>query len=246
MAKFAVILPAAGKSSRFKDKHYKKVFANLAGRAVWLHVADRFLNRNDTLQTILVIAPDDREDFILKFGANIAILGIQLVDGGAERADSVEAALAHVQPEADYVCIHDAARPCIVDIWIDKVYAAAEKSGSAISAVPISSTLKRAGANLEAEETVDRSGLWAAQTPQVFRRELLLEAYAKRDGFNATDDAQLVERIAHPVTLVPGSSLNLKITTNEDLRLAEATLKVLPKPKLPGSGHPFKDDEMWR
>ncbi len=246
MAKFAVILPAAGKSSRFKDKHYKKVFANLAGRAVWLHVADRFLNRNDTLQTILVIAPDDREDFILKFGANIAILGIQLVDGGAERADSVEAALAHVQPEADYVCIHDAARPCIVDIWIDKVYEAAEKSGAAISAVPVSSTLKRAGANLEAEETVDRSGLWAAQTPQVFRRELLLEAYAKRDGFNATDDAQLVERIAHPVTLVPGSSLNLKITTNEDLRLAEATLKVLPKPKLPGSGHPFKDDDMWR
>jgi 2-C-methyl-D-erythritol 4-phosphate cytidylyltransferase len=245
MAKFAVILPAAGKSSRFKDKHYKKVFANLAGRAVWLHVAERFMNRNDTLQTILVISPDDREDFISKFGANIAILGIQVVDGGAERADSVEAALAHVQPEADFVCIHDAARPCLVDAWIDKVYAAAEKSGAAIAAVPVSSTVKRAGANHEIEETVDRSGLWAAQTPQVFRRELLLEAYAKRDGFNATDDAQLVERIAHPVTLVPGSSLNLKITTNEDLRLAEATLKILPKPKLPG-GHPFKDDEMWR
>ena len=245
MAKFAVILPAAGKSSRFKDKHYKKVFANLAGRAVWLHVADRFLNRNDTLQTILVISPDDREDFMSKFGANIAILGIQVVDGGAERADSVEAALAHVQPAADFVCVHDAARPCIVEPWIDEVYAAAEKSGAAIAAIPVSNTLKRAGANHETEETVDRSGLWAAQTPQVFRRELLLEAYAKRDGFNATDDAQLVERIAHAVTLVPGSPLNFKITTQEDLRLAEATLKVLPKPKLPG-GHPFKDDEMWR
>ena len=246
MAKYAVILPAAGKSSRFKDKHYKKVFASLAGKAVWLHVADRFMNRDDTLQTILVISPEDREDFMSKFGANIAILGIQVVDGGAERADSVEAALAHVRPEADFVCVHDAARPCFVDPWVDKVYAAAEKSGAAIAAVPVASTVKRAGANQEVAETVDRTGLWAAQTPQVFRRELLLEAYSKRDGFNATDDAQLVERIAHPVTIVPGSSLNIKITTNEDLRLAEATLKVLPKPKLPGAGHPFKDDEMWR
>ncbi len=82
-------------------------------------------------------------------------------------------------------------------------------------------------------------------TPQVFRRELLLEAHAKRDGAGATDDAQLVERIGHTVTVVHGSTMNLKITTKEDLRLAEATLKVLPKPKLPG-GHPFKDDDMWR
>ncbi|MCG8584478.1 MAG: 2-C-methyl-D-erythritol 4-phosphate cytidylyltransferase [Pirellulales bacterium] len=245
MAKYSVILPAAGKSTRFKDKHYKKVFATLAGRAVWLHVADRFMNRDDTLQTILVISPEDREDFMSKFGANIAILGIQVVDGGQERSDSVEAALAHVQPEADFVTIHDAARPCFVDPWIDKVYAAAEESGAAIDAVPVASTLKRVGANHQISETVSREGLWAAQTPQVFRRELILEAYAKRDGFNATDDAQLVERIGHLVSVVPGSPMNIKITTKDDLRLAEATLKVLPKPKLPG-GHPFKDDDMWR
>ena len=245
MAKYSVILPAAGKSSRFKDKHYKKVFANLAGRAVWLHVADRFMNRSDTLQTILVISAEDRDEYMTKFGANIAILGIQVIDGGAERSDSVEAALAHVQAAADFVCIHDAARPCIVDPWIDNVYAAAEKSGAAIAAVPVASTLKRVVANHETAETVDRTGLWAAQTPQVFRRELLLEAYAKRDGFNATDDAQLVERIGHGVTVVNGSPMNFKITTKDDLRLAEATLKVLPKPKLPG-GNPFQDDEMWR
>lgn len=245
MAKYSVILPAAGKSSRFKDQHYKKVFANLAGRAVWLHVADRFMNRSDTLQTILVISPEDREDFMSKFGANIAILGIEVVDGGAERSDSVEAALAHVKPEADFVCIHDAARPCFVDPWIDKVYAAAEKAGAAIDAVPVASTLKRVSANHAIDETVDRARLWAAQTPQVFRRELILEAYANRDGFQATDDAQLVERIGRAVTVVQGSAMNIKITTKDDLRLAEATLKVLPKPKLPG-GHPFKDDDMWR
>ena len=89
MAKFAVILPAAGRSSRFQDKHYKKPFAPLADRAVWLHSAERFLNRSDVVQVILVIAPEDREDFNFKFAANVAILGIEVVDGGAERADSV-------------------------------------------------------------------------------------------------------------------------------------------------------------
>jgi 2-C-methyl-D-erythritol 4-phosphate cytidylyltransferase len=130
-------------------------------------------------------------------------------------------------------------------VWIDKVYAVAEKSGAAIAAVPVANTLKRVAAHRAIEETVDRQNLWEAQTPQVFRRELIMEAYVKRDGFNATDDAQLVERIGHAVEVVPFSSMNLKITTLEDLRLAEATLKVLPKPKLP-SGHPFKDDDMWR
>ena len=92
MAKFAVILPAAGRSSRFSDKSYKKPFAPLANKAVWLHSAERFLGRNDVIQTILVISPEDRADFMFKFSANIAILGIEVVDGGAERADSVEAA----------------------------------------------------------------------------------------------------------------------------------------------------------
>ena len=96
------------------------------------------------------------------------------------------------------------------------------------------------------EETLSRQDIWEAQTPQVFRRELLLEAYAKREGLDATDDAQLVERLGHPVSIVLGSSLNLKITTQEDLRLAEQALKVLPKPKLDGPAHPFAGDDMWR
>jgi len=245
MAQFAVILPAAGRSSRFHDKAYKKPFAPLAHRAVWLHSAERFLNRDDVKQTILVIASEDRADFNFKFASNVTILGIEVVEGGAERADSVEAALARVKPSCDFVCIHDAARPCLVDPWIDKVFEAAVKSGAAIFALPVAGTLKRVGPQRLIEETVSREGLWEAQTPQVFRRELLLEAYARRGGFNATDDAQLVERIGHPVTVVPGSVLNLKITTKEDLNLAEQALKALPKPKL-GPLHPFADDNMWR
>jgi len=246
VAKFAVILPAAGRSSRFKDKNYKKPFVPMANKAVWLYSAERFLGRDDVVQTILVISPEDREDFNFKFSANIAILGIEVVDGGAERADSVQAALARVKPQADFVCIHDAARPCICDEWIDRIFSAAEETGAAIFAIPISGTVKRVGANHEIEETVTRQGLWEAQTPQVFRRDLILEAYAKRQGLQATDDAQLVERIGHKVRVVPGSPVNLKITSREDLRLAEHALKALPKPKLSGPLHPFANDDMWR
>ena len=244
MAKFAVILPAAGRSSRFRDQSYKKPFAPLANKAVWLHSAERFLGRSDVAQTILVIAPEDRESFNFKFAANIAFLEIEVIDGGKERADSVEAALARVKPEADFICVHDAARPCLCAAWIDDIFAAAEKTGAAIFAVPLSGTIKRIGANRKIEETIARDNLWEAQTPQVFRRQLLLDAYAQRDGFPATDEAQMVERFGHPVTVVPGSPINMKITTKEDQRLAEYALKALPKPKLPGPLNPL--DDKWR
>lgn len=246
MSKFAVILPAAGQSSRFHDKMYKKPFAILAGRAVWLHSAERFLNRDDVVQLIVVIAAEDREQFLFKYSSNVTILGIDVVQGGAERADSVANALARVKPEADFVCVHDAARPCLADEWIDRIFEAAQKSGAAIFATPIAGTIKRVGQDRSIQETVARQGLWEAQTPQVFRRQLLLDAYAKREGSAATDDAQLVERLGHVVTIVPGSPINLKITTKEDLRLAEQALKALPKPKLDRPIHPFADDDMWR
>lgn len=246
VATFAVILPAAGKSSRYQDKYYKKPFAPLANRAVWLHSAEKFLNRDDVKQVILVISPDDRDAFQSKFGANVAILGIEVVDGGAERADSVAAGLARVKPDLDFVAVHDAARPCLVDEWIDKVFTAATKSGAAIFAIPVAGTLKRVAADRTIGETVSRQDLWEAQTPQVFRRQLLMDAYAKRGNQPATDDAQLVERLGQRVTVVPGSPLNVKITSREDLRLAEQALKALPKPKMTGPGHPFADDDMWR
>ena len=92
---------------------------------------------------------------------------------------------------------------------------------------------------------MDRQGLWEAQTPQVFSREILLKAYAAREGKQATDDAMLVESLGEPIVIVKGSPLNLKITTRDDLRLAEQVLKVLPKPK--GKvGNPFADDDLWR
>ena len=159
MSKYSVIMPAAGKSRRFKDKHYKKPFANLGNRAVWLHSADRFLTRDDVIQLLLVVSAEDREAFQMKFGANVAIMGIDVIEGGHERADSVEKALAQVKPEADFVAIHDAARPCIVDEWITTVFEAAAKSGAAIPATPVHDTLKRVDQQHVVEETVPREGM---------------------------------------------------------------------------------------
>ena len=113
MSKFAVILPAAGKSTRFGDRISEKPFAPLDGTPVWLHATRRFMNRKDVVQTILVIAEEDREAFQLKFAANIAFLGLEVVLGGEERSDSVRFALARVNEQAEYIAIHDAARPCI-------------------------------------------------------------------------------------------------------------------------------------
>lgn len=246
MPRYAVILPAAGQSSRFKDQHFKKPFASLDGRPVWLHAAEKFANRSDVCQTLLVVSPADRDEFDSKFAGNAALLGVEVVNGGSERYDSVANALARVQAAADFVAIHDAARPCLVDAWIDAVFAAAARSGAAILAIPIHGTIKRVGADQTIAETVPRDGLWEAQTPQVFRRQTLIDAYAHRGNQPATDDAQLVERLGQKVTIVPGSPLNVKITTKEDLRLASMNLKALPRPKLSGAPHPFADDDMWR
>ncbi len=231
MPKFAVILPAAGASQRFGDKNYKKPFVLLGDRAVWLHSAENFSKRGDVCQVIVVIAVEDRELFDRKFGANLPFLGIDVATGGAERTDSVAAALAMLQPEVEFVAIHDAARPCVDKESIDAVFAAAIQSGAAILATPIADTLKRAlpGDPSTVAETASRQGLWAAQTPQVFSRDLILRAYTERSDEPATDDAQLVERLGTPVTLVEDSTLNIKITTQRDLKLAAQILRTPKK-----------------
>jgi 2-C-methyl-D-erythritol 4-phosphate cytidylyltransferase len=245
MSAFAVILAAAGRSSRFGSTapRDRKVFRELKGRAVWLRSAEAFVNREDVKQMLVVVSLEDEDWFREKFQPNLAFMEIDVVAGGAERADSVQNALACVRDDIDFVAVHDAARPLIVTKWIDAIFAEAERSGAAIPAIPISSTLKRvSGGNVE--ETVPRSNLHAAQTPQVFRRDLLLQAYAQRGELTATDDAQLVEQLGHPVAVVTGSPLNIKITTQDDLQMATALLDVLPKDKDLKALHPFANDRL--
>jgi 2-C-methyl-D-erythritol 4-phosphate cytidylyltransferase len=246
MARFAVILPAAGQSSRFHDRE-KKPFVNLDGRALWLRSAELFVTRNDVVQCIILIAPGDQEMFRRRYGANLAFLNIQIATGGKERFDSVANALAQLNEEAEYVAIHDVVRPCLAPTLIDAVFAKAVKTGAAMLGVPVTDTLKRATPEGAVTETVSREGYWLAQTPQVFRRDWLLEAYARRGKLTQpiTDDAQLLEAYGKVVHMVNGSPSNLKVTTRDDLSLAEAILKSRPKPKDSGPIHPFGDEAQW-
>lgn len=246
MATFAVILPAAGQSSRFRDKE-KKPFVNLDGRAIWLRCAELFVSRSDVSQTIIVVAGDDQEMFRRRFGANLAFMNVQIATGGSERFDSVANALTMVKPEVDFVAIHDAVRPCLTEVLVNAVFAKAVETGAAILATPITDTVKKAGDKQQIETTLSRRGLWLAQTPQAFRRDWLEAAYADRAklGSDVTDDAQLIEAAGHKVHLVEGAATNLKVTGRADLHLAEAILKSMPKPKPSGPSHPFAEEEMW-
>lgn len=225
MGKFAVILAAAGRSSRFGDAFRKKPFVDLAGKAVWLRAVEPFAAHPDVVQIVIVVSPDDMDWFKEKFRPNLAFMDIQVIAGGNERADSVQNALDVIRSEIDLVAVHDAARPLITKDCVGQVFKEAIKSGAAIPAAPITGTIKRVKEN-SIKETVSREGLWEAQTPQVFQKELLLKAYAERDGFIATDEAQLVERLGHSVSVVECSSVNIKITTQQDLKLAGALLNA--------------------
>jgi 2-C-methyl-D-erythritol 4-phosphate cytidylyltransferase len=223
----AVIIPAAGRSTRFGGLE-KKPFVALDGRPIWLRSAELFWKREDVSKVYLVVAPQDRDDFRTRFGHLLAFANAEVVDGGAERFDSVSNALSRVPTEVGYVAVHDAVRPLTPHTLIDAVFSAAQRQGAAMPAIPVADTLKQVEpATNTIVATIPRAGLWQAQTPQVFRRDWLTEAYARRTTLSATvtDDAQLVEAAGHPVVVVPGSPLNFKITSQDDFELARAVLE---------------------
>jgi len=242
MAKVAVIVTAAGAGQRFGGQ-VKKPFAQIDSRPIFIRCVELFLSRPDVCQTILTVAPDDFDVVKEKYAANIMFMGLQLVQGGAERFESVRAALAQVDPAAELVCVHDAVRPYVQEAWIDAVFAEAAKSGAAILAAPLTGTIKRVSEALLIEQTVPRRGLYEAQTPQVFRRELLVRAYAELpNDFRPTDDASVVERTGHQVKVVIADRRNVKITTPADMDLAAVLLKQLPrKAKGPAPRGPFEE-----
>lgn len=248
MDKTCVILPAAGRSTRFGDPRQKKIYAELDGRAVWLRAVEPFVNRENVSQVILVISPEDRELFDRRYQASVVFMNIEVIEGGAERSDSIARALERVNPACDYIAIHDAARPCVTTELVDAVFEAARKHGAALLAVPASDTIKTVGEDRLTTGTIPRRGVYLAQTPQVFRRDWLMEAYAQRAklGADVTDDTQLVEALGHRCAVVEGSPLNLKITTKADLILAGASLAAESKNRQPKSSHPFADEtDKW-
>jgi 2-C-methyl-D-erythritol 4-phosphate cytidylyltransferase len=221
------IVPAAGGGTRIAGV-LPKQYLPLAGIPLLARTlqALRASPRVDSL--ILVVLPGHemrcRAEILEPFGLSADAI----VPGGEDRQASVYAGLQRAKVDTDLILVHDGARPFITPAVIQAVVAAAAEAGAAVAAIPVTDTIKVAGPDGWLVETPDRGRLWAAQTPQVFRTALLREAHARalRDGFRSTDDSALVERLGHPVRLVPGSHENLKITTTADLALADQILRA--------------------
>ena len=149
-----------------------------------------------------------------------------IVAGGEERQDSVRNALSAVDEGVEIVVVHDAVRPFVTVQMVEDVIKAARAGGAAIIALPMRDTVKQVGEDHIVERTIDRKALWLAQTPQAFRRDWLQEAHrqAGLEGVMATDDAYLIERAGHPVSVVEGSGENIKVTRPEDMIIGEAIL----------------------
>lgn len=214
------ILLCAGKGERL-DARVDKALVPLAGRPLFTWSLEA-LERSLAIERIVVVGPVKRMQELLAASGFTPRKIAAWSDGGRERQDSVARGL-HVMPDdATMVAIHDCARALVTPDLIARVVGDAVQHGGAIAALALADTLKR-GALGVIETTVPRQGLWCAQTPQVFRREWIVAAHAAASR-QATDDAALVEAIGHRVHLTPGEPLNFKITTPQDLELAEAWL----------------------
>ncbi len=214
------VVPAGGSGQRMAASRPKQF---LALDGVPLLVATlRALLRHRAVAGVVVAAPAARLDWTRRLLRRHRVPRVlAVVAGGAERQESVWRGLQAIPSDAGLVVVHDGVRPFVDARLVEAVLAAARRVGAAVCALEARETVKRVRGGL-VEATVDRQGLWLVQTPQAFRRELLLEAHdkARRDGFVGTDDAVLVERLGAPVAVVPGLGHNVKITTPADLRLA--------------------------
>ena len=222
MSGVAVIIPAGGAGRRLGEP---KAQLLLRGRPLLQLATQPFLERSDVLEVVIAVPAS----MISSHPDWLSDPRVRFVVGGAERSDSVRAALVALQSVADIVLIHDAARPLVSSDLIARVIAATSQKNGAIAALPASDTIHEA-ADHRIRSTLDRSKLWQAQTPQAFPRDVLTAAHRRAldDEVIATDDAGLVVRYGGVVNVVMGERSNLKITVPEDIPLAEAILAARP------------------
>jgi len=217
------IIVAAGSSERMG---FDKLFALVSGKPVVAHTIAAFERTSCVEEIILVGRADGLGELRKIIGQPTKVK--QIVAGGAERSDSVRAGLDHLNLKSDFVAVHDAARPMITPEKITRVFDVCRTTGGAAAlAEPINDTLKRADLDLAVKESVDRNGVYAMQTPQVFARKLLEEAYrlVAKKNVSVTDEVSAVELLGCKVVLVPNHDFNFKITYPRDLPLAEFVLK---------------------
>lgn len=225
--KISVIIAAAGKGKRM-GKGYNKQYILLGDKPIVAHTIEVFENMDLIDEIILVVGKGEtgsaEKDIIYKYNFKKVV---KIVEGGAERGDSVYNGLKSVNTNCDMVLVHDGVRPFIAENIIEKSIETAKDAGACAVAVRVKDTIKVVKKNMEVDYTPDRDALWAVQTPQTFRYRLLLEAYEKLRGgsLRVTDDAMLIERLGHAVKIIEGDYENIKITTPEDLILGEGILK---------------------
>ncbi len=221
------IIAAAGSGVRVGSEK-NNLFLPLGGRPTIAWTLEA-VGRSQGVDELIVVT---REETVSALQTLIATLALPcrvsaIVPGGKERQDSVYEGLQQVHRSAEWVLIHDGARPLVTPETISATIRAAKETGAAVAARPLSDTVKSIKGDGTVDRTLDRGKLWTVQTPQVFRKEILLQAHARaqREGILATDDAALVEQAGHPVRLAETNETNLKITTPEDFPVAEAIMK---------------------
>lgn len=218
----SAIIVAAGSSERMG---FDKLFALVSGQPVIAHTIAAF-ERTDCVGEIILVGRAESLGELRKLIGQATKVK-QIVAGGAERSDSVRAGLEHLGPKSDFVAVHDAARPMITPEKITRVFEVARNKGAATLAEPVNDTLKRADGDLAVTGPVDREGVYAMQTPQVFEKKLLEEAYdlVAKKKISVTDEVSAVELLGRKIMLVPNHDFNFKITYPRDLPLAEFVLK---------------------
>ena len=228
----AVIIPAAGFGTRMNLDHPKQ-YHLLAGIPILIRSVRTFAE-NPLIEHIVVAVPGDRiaQTEILFDQHELTSDKLKIVAGGRRRQDSVKAGLDLLAGKPDIVLVHDGARPLVSDEIIARCYSAVLRDGAAIAAIPVKDTLKKATGDSRVADTIDRAGLWQAQTPQGAKRELLELAYLINGEEDVTDESSLLEKAGIPVSLVEGSETNIKITRPEDLILAEKILHRSGAPTL--------------
>ncbi len=229
----AAIIPAAGLGVRMKTGT-PKPYLLLHDKPLLAHTLRAFEISPEVSQVAVVVHPEDLDHCQTQVIDPFQFKKVlRLIPGGKERQDSVYQGLKVLRQKEDLeiVLVHDGVRPFISPDHIRQVIQAARRSGAAVLGLPATDTLKRLNPKREVVETINRQEIWHIQTPQAFHPDLLWRAFvsAYSRNFYGTDEAMLVEQLPHPVVVIPGSPFNLKITTPEDLRLAEALLLLLEK-----------------
>jgi 2-C-methyl-D-erythritol 4-phosphate cytidylyltransferase len=219
--KVGAVIVAAGVSSRMGG--IDKVFAHLVGEPILAKVVTVFNDCCSVDEVVVVLAKKSLEQGRRLVKGHNWHKVVAVCQGGPRRQDSVKEGLRRLV-DCDWVVIHDGARPCVNTDLIERGLIAAQESGAAIAGVPVKDTIKIVSRRGFVQQTPTRQSLWAAQTPQVFRYDLIAEAYRQADD-EVTDDAALVEKLGHRVEVYMGSYHNIKVTTPEDLAVAEVFLQ---------------------